>query len=105
MVKNRKKIEKALLSQLENKKLKKEPYLNLVKDYLSFFDIKEQLIDDIEERGVAIFWSNGGGQEGIKKNDSVQELVKVNGQMLKILSELGLRGVDIKEVDVDDGNI
>lgn len=92
-------IKKDLLEQLHKRGATQSYYNSLVDDYLSFYDVKNNLIEDIEERGVAIPWNNGGGQCGVKKNDSVAELTKINAQMLKILSELGLRGADIKVED------
>lgn len=95
----RKLIKKDLLEQLKKKGATQSYYNSLVDDYLSFYDVKNELLEDIKERGVAIPWNNGGGQTGVKKNDSVAELTKINAQMLKILSELGLRGADIKVED------
>ena len=46
-------------------------------------------------------WNNGGGQTGVKKNDCVPEVNRISASMLKILSELGLRGSSIKEVEPD----
>ena len=60
------------------------------------------IIFSIEENGVTIIYNNGGGQQGQKKNDCVPELYRISAQMLKLLSELGLRGADVKAVDVDE---
>jgi len=49
------------------------------------------LIEDVKERGVKVFYNNGGGQSGYKKNDSVDQLMKINAQMLKLISELGIK--------------
>lgn len=95
-------IRQDLLKQLELKGATQLFYKSLVDDYMSLWDMKNKLIADIEDRGVAIAWNNGGGQTGVKKNDNMSELNKTNAQMLKILSELGLRGADIKVVDVDE---
>lgn len=83
-------IRKDLIDQLERKGICGKLYLDLVDDYMALWDIKNKLIQDIKKRGVSIYWCNGGGQEGYKKNDSIAELNKTNAQMLKILSELGL---------------
>lgn len=95
-------IRKDLMNQLGDNGTVGRQYQSLIDDYINLWDIKNELIKDIRERGVAIHWDNGGGQTGVKKNDSIQELTRVNGQMLKILAELGLRGVDVAELDVDD---
>ncbi|MEI4618527.1 P27 family phage terminase small subunit, partial [Bacillus cereus] len=70
---------------------------NLVEDYMAMWDIKNNLITDIKERGVSVLGANGF----MKKNDSINELNKTNTQMLKILNELGLKVVS-EEVDEDD---
>ena len=67
---------------------------------MEMWNIKNNLIADIKERGVAIEWSNGK-QYGMKKNDSISELNKTNAQMLKILSELGLKPVPQADDDYD----
>ncbi len=84
-------IKKDLIDQLERNGIFGKHYLDLVNDYMSLWDIKNELIKDIKVRGVSIKWNNGGGQEGYKKNDSISELNKTNAQMLKILNELGLK--------------
>ena len=38
-----------------------------------------------------VTYDNGGGQKGTKKNDSIDQRIKVNGQMLKILDSLGIK--------------
>jgi len=96
--KNRKLIETDLKKQLEASGATHAHYLDLVNDYLSLWDVKNKLIADIEERGVVIEWSNGK-QVSQKKNDSISELNKTNAQMLKLLSELGLKATDIAKED------
>lgn len=102
MSKEREAIKNDLLIQLKNKNATQKFYISLVDDYMSLWDIKNRLIEDIQKRGVSIPWSNGEKQSGYKKNDSIAELNKTNAQMLKILGELGLRGADIKAVDEDE---
>lgn len=86
-----KEIKKSLINQLETRK-RDFPYnLDLIEDYMDLYVTKTRLIKDIEERGVSIEWNNGGGQRGRKKNDSVELLLKVNKQMLSIISELGIK--------------
>lgn len=89
-------IKKDLLDQLERKGIYGNHYVNLIDDYISLWEIKENLIKDIKKRGVSIKWEtyNKDGevvQSGYKKNESIAELNKTNAQMLKILSELGLK--------------
>jgi hypothetical protein len=86
-----KKIRQDLLDQLDRNSTLGEYYVNLVGDYMELWISKCLLIDDIARRGVTIKYNNGGGQSGMKKNDSVDLLIRVNGQMLKLLSELGIK--------------
>ena len=91
-----------MIKQLKDRNILESHYISLVDDYMELWNIKNLLIADINTRGVNVEWNNGGGQSGVKKNDSVNELVRVNAQMLKILSELGIRGADIKHIEYDD---
>ena len=84
-------IKNDLLNQLERNGVFGRHYLDLIEDYMALWEIKNKLIRDIKKRGVSVYWCNGGGQEGFKKNDSIAELNKTNAQMLKILNELGLK--------------
>ena len=53
--------------------------------------LKILLIADIQKRGTIVEYNNGGGQSGYKKNEAVDMFNKTNAQMLKLLSELGLK--------------
>lgn len=98
----RSEIKKDLIDQLERKGVYGRHYLDLINDYMALWDIKNELIKDIKERGVSIKWQNGPEQWGYKKNDSIAELNKTNAQMLKILSELGLKAEPLEEIDDGD---
>ena len=50
---------------------------------------------------MRVKYDNGGGQSGYKKNESVDQIIKVNAQMLKLLTELHLSPSDA-EGDMDD---
>lgn len=97
----RKEIKEDLINQLENKSIIEITFMDLISDYLSLWDIKNELIHDIETNGVSVKYQNGAHQWGYKKNDCIPELNKVNGQMLKILNELGIK-VGIAKVDDED---
>lgn len=84
-------IKTDLLNQLELNETVGKQYDDMINDYMSFWVTKTLLQEDIKKRGVSVKYNNGGGQSGYKKNESVAELVKVNAQMLKILSELNLK--------------
>lgn len=85
-----------LLNQLQERGMTQNYYVSLVHDYMDLWDVKNELIANIRKNGVMIAYNNGGGQSGTRKNDCVPELTKINAQMLRLLSELGLRGADIK---------
>ncbi|OGO80076.1 MAG: hypothetical protein A2Y21_02170 [Clostridiales bacterium GWC2_40_7] len=84
-------IRKDMLDQLERNGTIEKFYTNLVDDYMDMWVTKCLLVDDIQQRGINIKYENGGGQKGTKKNDSVEQRIKVNVQMLKLLSELGIK--------------
>ena len=97
-----KRIKEKLISELEKSGNKKSYYTDLVDDYITLWTTKELLRIDIEERGVKIFYDNGGGQSGFKKNESVEQLVKVNAQMLKLLRDLDITPLKEYGGDEDD---
>ena len=97
----REQIRQDLIDQLERQGIYGRHYLDLVEDYMALWDTKNDLIRDIKERGVTVRYQNGQNQWGHKKNDSVDNLVKVNKQMLMLLKELGLRAGNF-EADSDD---
>lgn len=84
-------IKADLLDQLERNGTTGKHYTDLVDDYMDLWVTKCLLVEDIQNRGVTVRYDNGGGQKGYKKNDSVEQRIKVNGQMLKLLSELGIK--------------
>ena len=96
-------IKQDLIDQLERRGVYGQHYLDLIDDYMALWEVKRALIEDIKRRGVVVEYQNGRNQWGTKKNDSIAELNKTSAQMLKILSELGLRGADFEAV-TDDGD-
>lgn len=97
-----KQIKKDLINQLKQKHADIPTFLSQVDDYMSMWVMKELLIRDIEERGVFIRYDNGGGQSGTKKNDSVNDQIKVNAQMLKLLDTLDIKSTTLIAADEDD---
>ncbi|MEH7287401.1 P27 family phage terminase small subunit [Priestia megaterium] len=81
----RKRIEKDLRKQLSEKKIVGNHYEDLVQDYLSLWDLKCNLIEDIETNGIKVT-----GMHGPKSNPSINDLHKTNDRMLKILDALSL---------------
>jgi hypothetical protein len=84
-------LKQDLLDQLDRNCTTGKYYTDLVGDYMDMWVTKCLLVDDIQQRGVLVKYDNGGGQKGKKKNDSVELRIKVNAQMLKLLSELGIK--------------
>ena len=89
-------IKKDLIDQLERNGILGRHYTDLIDNYMSLWDIKNKFIRDIKKRGVMVEWKNGTSQGGHKKNESIGELNKTNAQMLRILSDLGLKATKIE---------
>lgn len=94
-------IEKSLKKQLDDKGATVDHFTDLINDYLSIWDVKNALVDDIKTRGVTFTDVSSTGIPMMKNNPSVKELVIVNKQMMSILKELGISTTDI---GVDDGD-
>lgn len=81
------------------------PYLyDQLRYYASLCMIKEALLNDIETRGVTVEWHNSETSKGVKQNDSIITLLKVDNQILKTLTFLGLKPSDIK-LEEDDSDV
>jgi len=97
-----KSIKKDLVKQLELMGANTPTFLSQVDTYMSMWITQELLIADIEDRGTYIEYDNGGGQSGTRKNDSVADQIKVNGQMQKVLDALGIRSSTLINDDDDE---
>lgn len=97
-----KNIRKNIIEQLERSGNNKEFFIDLVDDYMDMWATKQLLVEDIKDRGVRVEYDNGGGQKGFKKNDSIEQRLKVNAQMLKILTELKISPSDIEGGEEDE---
>ncbi len=86
-----KEIENDLRQQLEANGTYGRFFDDMIEDYMAMYVTKTLLIEDIQKRGTTVKYNNGGGQEGYKKNESVDMFNKTNAQMLKLLAELGLK--------------
>jgi len=96
------KIKQDLLDQLERNGIVGEHYLDLVDDYIQLWEIKNKLIKD-GKKNPYTEWRNSDTSFGRKKNDSIDQAVKVSKQMIEILNFLGLKPPkDGGEVDDDD---
>lgn len=91
---SRKEIEQALSAQVNpTGKSEQKHFLDLINDYMAMWNVKEKLIADIRKRGAVVPYTSNNGTTNMKKNDSIDQLLKVNAQMLKILADLGLHPV------------
>jgi len=100
----KKKMQEDLIDQLHSNGWYGEHYKDLIQDYMFLFDMKDDLQKDIRERGLRYPTINGNGFEQLKPNESVQNLLKVNAQMLKILSDLGLQEPSVLKQDGGSNN-
>ena len=74
---------------------------DMIEDYVFLVKLKEELQNDIKTKGLRYTSITGNGYLTEKANESVQNLLKVNGQMLKILQDLELKAPD-EEGEGDD---
>ena len=58
---------------------------------MKMYVIKELASADVLARGIYIEWKNSESQYGSKKNDSVEQILKTNQQMIKLLDMLGIK--------------
>ena len=86
----RKIIKQELLDQLDHNGTYGKHYIDLIDDYMGLWDTKNKLLADIKERGVIAPYTNANGTVTQKKNESVELLIRVNAQMLKLLDALGV---------------
>lgn len=86
----REKIKHDLIDQLDRNGTYGEHYLNLIDDYINLWTIKNKLIRD-GKKNPYTEWRNSESSYGRKKNDSIDQAVKVNMQMMKILGFLGIK--------------
>lgn len=95
--KNVKKIKEDLIQQLSMRNMTQSFYLDLVDQYVSYFNMKEELMEDIRKNGVRVEVTSGNGFTTKKANESILLAHKTTQIMLKILSDL-----DLKQPIVDD---
>ena len=88
----REQIETDLTEQLKHKAIVGKHYEDLVQDYLSLWDLKSELVKDIQEQGIKV-----SGMHGPKSNPSINDLHKTNDRMLKILDALGLKASPVEK--------
>jgi hypothetical protein len=89
-----------LREQLKKNKMTTAYWYDLVEDYMKFWDIKEDLLKSIKQKGSMIKIKNGS-QIFYKRNDAVVELPKISKRMTDILDKLNIVS-QIEEGDGDD---
>ena len=90
-------VRKSLLDQLKKQNKNTDYYIDMVEDYIYFWDLKEKCQKDIDENGIRYSVTTGNGFETLKANESVLNVLKINMQMLKILTALDLKVEEIKK--------
>ena len=98
---SQKDVKESLLEQLKLQGKTADFYGDLVEDYMHYWKLKKDLIQDIKKRGIRYEAMNGNGIKVEKTNESVQNLQKTTAIMLKILSDLGLRDQISNESEAD----
>lgn len=99
---NKSQIRKSLTEQLNEMGAKVAHFEDLINDYLALYDVKNQLIKDIKDRGVTYTDYSAAGVAMQKNNPSTKDLVSVNRQMLAILKDLGVSTTNIKKPEDND---
>ncbi len=95
-------VKESLIDQLKLQNKAAEFYTNMVDDYMSYWRLKEELIKDINDKGIRYYYINGNGVRTEKPNESVQNLQKTTATMLKILNDLNLREPLMDNSDEDE---
>lgn len=96
--KNYKSIRGSLLNQLKQSGNDTPHFIDLVEDYMKMYVVKEMASAAVLEYGVTVEYRNSATQYGMKKNDAVDQFLKTNQQMLKLLDMLGIKA-DVKEAE------
>lgn len=94
-------IKEDLKEQLLSQNKFGKQFEDMIEDYVFLVKLKEELQNDIKIKGLRYTSFTGNGYLTEKANESVQNLLKVNGQMLKILQDLELKAPD-EEGEGDD---
>ena len=83
-------IMKSLKKQLTHKNAHVDHFEDLINDYGRLWDIKEELREDINEKGAVYDEPLAKGGYSHRANPAVKEFRDANKQMLNILKELNL---------------
>lgn len=92
-------IQADLLDQLDRTGKVGHQYKDLVNDYLTMWDTKEKLAEDLEENGVVRTRYYSNGTSTLENSKSTEQFLKLNAQMLKLLESLGLNEPQVIDDD------
>lgn len=93
-----------LIKQITLKRANIDLFISMIDDYLSLWDIKNELISDIHDNGSVLTFYDPEIKKTVraKNNPSVKELVGVSKQMLSMLKEIGLTTSNVGGDEDDD---
>lgn len=97
-----KRIKESLIKQLENKGADVEHFLDLIDDYIWYFEQEKAMQKDIKNRGHSYKSKSASGYSIDKENPSVKNALLYSKQKLAILKELGLTTDNVNKEDDDD---
>lgn len=86
----RKRVKDSLIEQLRSKGADIAVFTDQIEDYMSMWDTKEILKEDIKKYGKRKMYRAANGGEVEKDNPSVKELPVYNKQMLMLLKQMGI---------------
>lgn len=102
---SKKEIKRSIIEQLEKKGANIAIFTDLINDYMSLWDIKNDLQKDIKDRGITYEDYNSHGVKVTKDNPSVKNLININRQMLAIVEKLKLDPNSIIPTEDEDDNL
>ena len=82
-------IKADLLDQLDRNGKVGHQYKDMVEDYLTMWDAKNGLAEDLDKNGVVRTRVYSNGTSTPENSKSVEQFIKVNARMSALLSELG----------------
>lgn len=91
-------IEQDLLDDLERQGKIGKYYIDQVNLYMSLWDVKNKLVEDLEKNGALRVRTLVSGSQTIENSKSTDQLLKVSDRMQKLLSFL----VPDREQEADD---
>lgn len=86
----RKEVEKSLKEQLSARGADIDLFNDQIQDYMTMWDLKEMLKDDIQENGLRLKYATANGGMAEKDNPSVKQIPLINKQMLMLLKQLDI---------------